>query len=58
MPEGNVEFLGIRLPWSSRLISAQQSSIFTYLYPNLARPVETRASAVCFMIFSSMLQPK
>ena len=43
---------------SESLLFAQQSSTFTYSYPNVLSPVETKASAVSSIMVWLMLQPK
>src|SRR5215467_13867686 len=58
MPSGNLAGLATRLPFASRLGSAQQSSMFTYWYPAAARPDDTIACAVCSTSASLTLQPK
>src|SRR5687767_14979535 len=47
MPLGNFVVWCVRFPLASRVKADQQSSMVRYLYPAAARPLLTRASAVC-----------
>src|SRR4051794_20050425 len=52
MPLGNRVWLGTRLPLESRAGSAQQSSMFTYLYPADLSPSDTNESAMPRIVVS------
>src|SRR2546429_4012795 len=57
MPLGNRVWLGTRLPLESRLVSAQQSSMFTNWYPASLSPAETNLSAMPRIIVSLKTEP-
>src|SRR5690349_10818470 len=58
MPLGNFAGSATRFPLPSRVFLDQQSSMFTYLYPAAAIPLDTIASAVWRISVSLTLQPK
>src|SRR2546430_7621205 len=57
MPLGNGVWLGTRLPLEPRLVSAQQSSMFTNWYPASLSPAETNLSAMPRIIVSLKTEP-